>query len=212
LLFVTVSCGKDNEGLDVLLAENSQLSNSYESQLAETRQALERADSLQTVVNKLHSEVQGIKGQPANLNKASKADEQAIESLVDGLHKGWSSMFKTDNANDVLKYFLPEYTTSAVRIDVENIPSVRRKNDQNFEQFLNQLIAVEGVSLTFGETKFLYTEVKGDAYVTSYRTTIRLYEHNKLLHTGSIITQLAGERVDGEWKVGSYHWVNFNYS
>ncbi|GJM29008.1 MAG: hypothetical protein DHS20C17_16430 [Cyclobacteriaceae bacterium] len=65
--------------------------------------------------------------------------------------------------------------------------------------------------MTFGETKFLYSEVKDDFFVTSYRTTIRLFENNSLRHTGSVVTQLAGQRVNGEWKVGNYHWVNFNY-
>ena len=119
-------------------------------------------------------------------------------------------MFKTDNTNDVLKYFLSKYTTSAIRIDTENVPSVRRKNDSSFEEFLNELIAVNNISLSFGETKFLYTEVKGDVFVTSYRTTLRVYENNQQRHTSSLVTQLSGER-DGEWKVGDYHWASFNY-
>ncbi len=202
-------CSQDNEQFDVLTAENSQLSISYEQQLVETRSAVERADSLQTVVHDLAQEVHELKGE-APVYNASKADEEAIEALVQNLHHGWASMFKTNDTNDLLKFFLPKYTTSAIRINTENIPSVRRKNNSSFEEFLNQLIAANNISLSFGETRFLYTEVKGDVFVTTYRTRFRVYENNKQRHTSSLITQLSGER-DGEWKVGDYHWVTFNY-
>ena len=68
----------------------------------------------------------------------------------------------------------------------------------------------ENISISFGRTKFLYTEVKDKFFVTSYQTVIRVYENNKQVHTTSLVTQLAGENKDG-WKVGSYNWVNFNY-
>ncbi len=202
-------CSQDNERYDVLTAENSQLSISYEQQLVETRMAVERADSLQTIVHDLDQEVHELRGD-APVYNASDADKEAIETLVKNLHKGWAAMFETDDTNDVLKYFLPKYTTSAIRINTENIPSVRRKNNSNFEEFLNQLIDVNSISLSFGETKFLYTEVKGDIFVTTYRTRLRVYENNKQRHTSSLVTQLTGAR-QGEWKVGDYHWVTFNY-
>jgi len=205
-----IGCTKDNEQVSILIAEKNQLSADYETQLAETRASLQRADSLQTVVHDLEQEVEELKGN-APVYNASNADEEAIENLVKQLHQGWSSMFKSNNTQDVLQYFLPEYTTSAIRVDVENVPSVRRKNDHTFEQFLQQLVDANNVELTFGETKFLYLEVKGDFFVTSYRTTIRIFDNNKLRHTGSIVTQLAGQKAAGEWKVGNYHWVNFNY-
>jgi len=209
ILTMIVGCSQDNEQFDVLTAENSQLSISYEQQLAETRSAVERADSLQTVVHDLANELQELTGESPVYN-ASEAEVAAIETLVNNLHRGWASMFKTDNTRDVLGYFLPKYTTSAIRINTENIPSVRRKNNSNFEEFLDQLVAVNNISLSFGETEFLYTEVKGDVFVTAYRTRLRVYENNQQKHTSSLITQLSGER-DGEWKVGDYHWASFNY-
>ncbi len=202
-------CSQDTEQFDVLTAENSQLSISYDQQLVETRMAVERADSLQTIVHDLDQEVHELRGD-APVYKASDADKEAIETLVKNLHKGWAAMFETDDTNDVLKYFLPKYTTSAIRINTENIPSVRRKNNSNFEEFLKQLIDANSISLSFGETKFLYTEVKGDIFVTTYRTRLRVYENNKQRHTSSLVTQLTGAR-QGEWKVGDYHWVTFNY-
>ena len=64
---------------------------------------------------------------------------------------------------------------------------------------------------TNGQTNFFYTEVKGDVFVTSYRTQLRVYYNNEEAYTSSLITLLAGQKKDSEWKVGNYSWVNFNY-
>jgi hypothetical protein len=204
-----LGCSQDNEQLDVLRAENSQLTISYQEQLTETREAVTRADSLQTIVHDMEQQIAELSGNTPEF-AASSAEEEAVETLVHNLHKGWTSMFKTKNTDDILKYFLPKYTASAVRIDTENVPRVRRKNDHNLEQWLNELLAANDISLSFGETKFLYTEVKGNVFVTSYRTTLRVYEKNQERHTSSILVQVAGQAGD-VWKVGQYNWVSFNY-
>jgi ketosteroid isomerase-like protein len=212
LLFamLIISCSQDSEQLDSFTEEINRISLQYEEQLAVNRTEVRRADSLQTQVHNLEQELQKALGEAPTYN-ASDADEEAIESLVAQLHQGWAKMFETDDKKDLLKHFLPKYTASALRINTENIPSVRRKNDSNFEEFLDQLIAANNIALSFGETKFLYTEVRGDVFVTSYRTRLRVYEGNEQRYTSSLVTQLAGERKDGEWKVGHYNWVTFNY-
>lgn len=212
LLFVFItffSCENNTEQLEMLTNENAELSTNYQNQLLETRKVTQQADSLHTLVHNQERQLQKLKGEtPAY--KASNEDEKAIEVLVGNLHKGWSAMLKNDNTNELLKYFLPKYTTSTVRIDTKDIPSVDRRNDSNFEDHLKELMMANEVSVSFGQTKFLYTEVKGNFFVTSYQTRIRVYQSNKQIHTSSLITQLAGENKDG-WKVGSYNWVNFNY-
>ena len=205
-----MGCSEDSEQFDVLMAENSQLSIDYEQQLIETRRAIGQSDSLQTLVHSLEQEVQKLRGD-APVYNASEADEEAIEALVAELHKGWTNMFQTDDKKDLLKHFMPKYTASAIRINTENVPSVRRRNNSNFEEFLDQLVATNNISLSFGETQFLYTEVKGDIFVTNYRTRLRVYQDNQQRHTSSLVTQLSGQRVNGEWKVGDYHWATFNY-
>ena len=203
------SC-EDNSGqIDVLTSENAELKNNYQSQLVETRVATKEADSLQTVVHKLQGQVNKLAGN-APAFKASSKEELAIEGLVNNIHKGWALMLKNDDTNELLKYFLPKYTTSAARINVENIPSVKRNNDSNFEGHLNELMLANDITISFGQTKFLYTEVKGNFFVTSYQTRFRVYLNNKQVQTSSLVTQLAGENKDG-WKVGSYNWVTFNY-
>lgn len=211
-LFVLValfSC-EDNSGqIEELTQENAELKEKYQNQLIETRSETEKADNLQTQVHSLESQVQKLKGEVPTFN-ASTAEEKGIEELVKNLHAGWASMIKTDNTNDLLQYFLPQYTTSTVRINTENIPSVDRKNNSNFEEHLNELMLANDISVSFGQTKFLYTEVKGNFFVTSYITRIRVYQNDKQMHSSSLVTQLAGENKDG-WKIGSYNWVTFNY-
>ena len=210
IVAILSSCDAGKEQIEALTNENSNLKNDFQQQLIETRVITKKSDSLQTVVHKLESQIQKMKGDMP-VYKASSEDEQAIESLVSNLHKGWTAMLENDDTNELLQYFLPKYTTSSVRINTENIPTVQRSNDANFVDHLNELMVANDVSLTFGQTKFLYTEIKGDIFVTSYRTRLRVYQNNKQMHTSSLITQLAGEKKDDGWKVGSYNWVTFNY-
>lgn len=209
-IFTLVACEDGSEQIAQLNEENSELKTNYQTQLVETRVATKSADSLQTIVHSLQREIQKMKGDMPTYN-ASSEDEKAIEALVGNLHKGWAAMLKNDDTNELLQYFLPQYTTSTIRVNTENIPSVDRKNNSNFEEHLNELMLANEVSISFGQTKFLYTEVKEDIFVTSYRTRIRVYQSNKEMHSSSLVTQLAGQRKDDGWKVGSYNWVTFNY-
>ncbi|MCK5277075.1 MAG: hypothetical protein KAK04_01035, partial [Cyclobacteriaceae bacterium] len=209
VLLAFFSC-EDNSGqIENLTKENTELNDQYKSQLLETRMVTKEADSLTTVVHKLQSRVNKLAGE-VPVYKASNQEEEAIEALVNNIHKGWASMTKTNDTNELLQYFLPKYTTSTVRINTENIPSVQRNNDSNFEEHLQELMLGNNISISFGQTKFLYTEVKDKFFVTSFRTRIRVYNNDKQVHTSSLVTQLAGENKDG-WKVGSYSWVTFNY-
>ncbi len=210
LFLMLLSCEDNTEKIEMLNSENLELKESYQAQLLETRVVTKKADSLQSIIYNLQNQVNKLAGN-APSNKASDKDEKAIEGLVNNIHKGWEQMIKSKDTNELLKYFLPKYTTSTVRINTENIPAVKRSNDSNFKEHLEELISANDVSVTFGQTKFFYTEVKGNFFVTNFRTRIRIYQNNKQVSTSSIITQLAGENKDG-WKVGSYNWVNFNYN
>ena len=210
VILVIQSCDDNSEKLEILSAENEELRGKYQDQLVQTRTSTKKADSLQTIVNSQGQEIQRMKGEMPVYN-ASSADEKAIEQWVANLHKGWADMMEKDDTNEILKYFLDKYTTSSVRISPENIPEVQRDNDSSFEDHLNQIMLVNDVTLSFGQTKFLYTEVRGDIFVTSYRFRLRVYRNNEQIQTNSLVTQLAGQKKDGEWKVGSYNWVTFNY-
>jgi hypothetical protein len=205
-----IGCDSGQEQIQTLTQEHDELRENYQNQLQETRIVTKSADSLQTIVHRLQSEVERMKGDMPTYNATSE-DEKAIEALVANLHRAWATMLETDDTNSLLQYFLSRYTTSAVRINTENIPTVVRNNDADFEEHLNELILANDVSLSFGQTKFLHTEVKGDIFVTSYITKVRVYQNNNQTYTGSLVTQLAGQRKEGVWKVGSYNWVNFNY-
>jgi len=209
LLLLVAGCEDGKEEIVALTQENNELKQSYENQLVQTKQALKSADSLQTIVHSMERQIQDMKGD-LPVYKASNQDEKAIEQLVANLHKGWSNMMEKDDTNELLQYFLSKYTTSSVRINPENIPDVQRDNNASFEDHLNEIMLANDVTLSFGKTKFLYTEVRGDIFVTSYRFTLRVYRNNEQIQTNSLVTQLAGQKKDEAWKVGSYNWVTFN--
>jgi len=209
LLITFFGCEDKGGPIETALKENVELKESYQVQLLETRQAVKEADSLKTVVYKLQDQVKELAGKvPAT--EAPNKDEEAIKALVNKVHKGWASMVTTKNTNDLLQYFLPKYTTNAVRINTENIPSVQRSNNTNFEDHLRELMSANNISISFGQTHFLSTEVKGDIFVTTYKTQMRVYNNNKQVYTTSLVTLLSGANRDG-WKIGNYSWVNLNY-
>ncbi len=209
LFFLIVFVGCEDKGgpIETALKENAELKENYQTQLLETRQAVKEADSLKTIVYKLQDQVDKL---AKEVPKAPNKDEKAIEALVNKLHHGWTSMLTTKNTNDILQYFLPKYTTNTVRINTENIPSVQRSNNTNFEDHLRELISANNLSISFGQTHFLNTEVKGDVFVTTYKTQLRVYDNNKQVYTTSLVTLLSGANRDG-WKVGNYSWVTLQY-
>ena len=210
VLIAFYGCENQSAQLEALTNENVKLSEDYQNLLLENRKITQTSDSVKTLINSLQGQVDKMTGEMPAF-KASNQDIEAIEAMVNSLHNGWTTMAKTKDKNELLKYFLPQYTTSAVRINLENKPSVKRKSDVDFEAQLDELILENDLSITFGDTKFLYIEVKDKFFVTSYKTVIRVYQNNKQLYTSSLISQLAGENKEG-WKVGSYTWVNFNYN
>ncbi len=201
-------CENNSGQIEILTKENADLKDNYEQQLIENRALTQRVDSLITVVNRLESENQKLKGEAVTF-KASTKDEKAIETLVNNLHEGWKNMLQSKDTRELLKYFLPKFTTGSVRVNTENIPSVKRSNNATFEAHLQELIA-GSLTVSFGQNKFLYTEVKGDFFVTTYKTKLRVYQNNKQVYSSTLVTLLAGQNKDG-WKVGSYNWVTLNY-
>lgn len=210
VFLLLAACNPGTEKIEYLTNENTELRENYQQQLIETRTVTKSADSLQTIVHSLESEIQKMKGDMPVYN-ASTEDEKAIEALVANLHQGWTNMMKNQDTNELLQYFLPKYTTGSLRINTENIPSVQRGNNANFEDYLNEVLLLSDMTISFGQTKFLYTEVRDDVFVTTYRFKLRAYQNNEQIQTNSLVTQLAGQKKDGAWKVGSYNWVSFNY-
>ncbi len=208
ILGILSGCGDNGGQIEVLNKEITNLKDNFEQQLIQNKKLTQQLDSLITVVNKLEAENRKLKGEAVTF-KASSKDEKAIEVLVENLHKGWAQMLKTKDTQALLKYFLPKYTTGSVRVNTENIPSVKRSNDATFEAHLQELIS-GGLTISFGQTKFLYTEVKDNFFVTAYKTKLRVYQNNKQVYSSTLVTLLAGQNKGG-WKVGSYNWVTLNY-
>jgi hypothetical protein len=166
-------------------------------------------DSLKTIIHGLEGIIERYQNESAIENMVS-AEEMPIRNLVDKVHQGWEALAKEKDVNALLGNFLPYYSAHAVRIDIENIPSVSRSNETDFTDHLVAVTEVDGLSVIFGEPQFFYTEVRGNLFSTCYRVLMKLYIHDELQETKSIVSLVAGEDRDG-WKVGSYAWVTFDY-
>jgi len=136
--------------------------------------------------------------------------DQSIRELVNDLHNAWENSFKSRNSDELLALFLDEYSINQVRIDTAGIPMVRASNFKNFPEYVQAFLDIEGLALDFGQVDMLYTEVKDDFFVASYKCKYRAYMNNELTQTTSLITTITG-RNEGGWKIGNYSWVTVAY-
>jgi len=201
-LFTLVSCDQGHK-------EIAQLQGQLEAHKEETSRLYQVNDSLIDVIFALEGRMEQIENDVEAPAEVSEEDKP-IRELITNLHQGWETLASWKDKNDLLKYFLAEYTTNQVRINTENIPLVQRHNDRNFEEHLDAIAGVEGLSVKFSQPQFFYTEVKGDVFTTCFRALVRIYQHNELKRTNSVVCLVSGENKDG-WKVGNYSWVSLNY-
>ena len=198
---IWVSCDQSKEKVIQLETQSAE-------QLAEIEYLKSKSDSLIEVAHKLEGKMEALENATAPIPPS--APEQQIHKLVLKLHKGWEVLASEKNADQFLNLFLSKYTTNGVNIDTANVPSVARHNNRNFEEHVRSIADVDGLRVSFGNNEFYYTVIKGDKFVTCYRSLMRVYIHNKIVETKSVITLLAGQKKE-EWKVGSYSWVTLDY-
>ena len=134
--------------------------------------------------------------------------EKDVQTLIGEVHTGWENLAAGGGINSILVFFLPKYTTSSVHVDVSNFAKVKRHNNTNFEEHLAALSEIEGLSIKFDKTQYLYTEV---LFTTCYRSRIQIFRNGQLQMTKSIVALIAGEDSDG-WKIGNYSWVTLDYA
>ncbi|GEM_PF-2858848 len=167
-------------------------------------------DSLISTIHDLEGKVETYQSD-LEAAKAVSPTEKPIRDLVESVHKGWEELVSTGNKEALLQYFLKQYTTNAINIDVSDKPHVKRYSEKSFEEGLDDIVDRENAKITFGEPQYLYTEVKGNIFATCYRTLMRVYINNKLEYTASVVTLMAGQK-DDVWRVGNYSWVTFDYN
>jgi len=130
--------------------------------------------------------------------------------MIKELEQGWVKMAETKDANALLNFFMPKYTTNAVKINTENMPFVQRHNDTNFREHLNQLIATKDLTISFGEPKFYSTVVRGNIFTTSYLSYLTTTHQGKVIHKSTILCFVSGEKQNGRWLIGNYNWTRYD--
>jgi len=142
--------------------------------------------------------------------KPISADEKAVQGLIKELEQGWEKMVETKDPNALLNYFMPKYTTNAVKIDTKNMPFVQRHNDTNFREHLNQLTATKELRISFGEPTFYSTVVRGNIFTTSYLSYFTATHQGKVIHKSTILCFVSGEKMNNRWLVGNYNWTRYD--
>lgn len=142
--------------------------------------------------------------------KPISADEKEVQEMIKNLEKGWVKMVETKDINALLNFFMPNYTTNAVRINTENMPFVQRHNNSNFREHLNQLLVTKELSISFDEPRFYSTVVRGDIFTTSYLSFFTAFHQGKVIHKSTILCFVSGEKRDNRWLVGNYNWTRYD--
>jgi len=198
---------------------------SYNTSSGTTDKATSELDSLQELYLKEKAESSLLKNLNDSLSSALireisghkegtpslTADEQEIHNLISNLHQGWENMVDQNDADEVLKYFMNEFTTNEVKINTENIPYVRKHNNQDYREHLDAIAEIEGLEIDMGTSKVYSIFVRDDIFGTQFLTEIRVEHNGKTVMESTVLSLVSGQREDGQWKVGNYSWIRFEY-
>lgn len=137
-------------------------------------------------------------------------DEKAVQSMIKNMESGWAKMMEEKNTKEVLAYFLPEYTTNSVKIDINNKPHVERHNNTDFPKRLQKLVETKDLKFTFYAPEFYSTQVHGNVFTTSYLSHFTTTHGVKLVYKSTILCYVSGEKRDGKWLIGNYNWTRYD--
>lgn len=203
LIVLLSACDQNKEQIAFLESELSSSNTEIENLTSQN-------EELKGKIYELEGQLGKLKSQPDAEVVLSQA-EKDVQTLVNEVHTGWENLASGGGVNSMLVFFLPKYTTSSVNVDISNFAEVKRHNNTNFEEHLQALSEIDGLSIKFDKTQILYSEVKGSVFATCYRSRIQVYRNGALQMTKSVAALMAGEDRDG-WKIGSYSWVTLDYS
>ena len=202
ILFVMIGCDSSKEKVSTLEQELSEKDNTIHELKSSFDSLATALFEMEGKVEKYESDIESAKEVPQ--------EELPIRTLVSNVHRGWEKMVTDKDKDALLQYFLTKYTTNGINVDLTNKPSVKRYSDKTFDERLDEILLVDNARLSFGDSQFLYTEVKGEIFATCYRTLLKVYIDEELQYTASVVSLMAGQKND-DWKVGNYSWVIFEY-
>ena len=210
LSMALLSCqpGIDERELSDLKTKNAELVR--QSMLLKSEIHLQQIsiDSLSTYINRLEEQM----AKAVNKVPVLSADEQAIRQMVASMHVSWKELPELKDPQQILNYFLPQFMTNQIDIDVENQGHVAGYTHEDYNLYLEEIASRKRFSIEFGDVSFLDIEVKDrEFFNVAYKCLLRTYNKDELEDSSSVIVTITGRRTEGEWKIANYSVVTFSY-
>jgi len=143
---------------------------------------------------------------------APDSDQQAIREMVANMHVSWKELPERKDPQQILNYFLPNFMTNQIDIDVDNQGHVAGYTHEDYIQYLEEIVSRKRFSVEFGDVTFLDIEVKDhEIFNVAYKCLLRSYKKDELTDTRSVIVTITGRKTDGEWKIANFSVVAFSY-
>ncbi len=165
-------------------------------------------DSLKTVINSLEQQMAGS----GHKVLSQGSDQQAIRQMVANMHVSWKELPERKDPQQILNYFLPNFMTNQINIDVDNKGHVASYTHEDYIQYLEEIVSRKKFSVEFGDVTYLDIEVKDrEFFNVAYKCLLRSYKKDELTNTSSILVTVTGRKTDGEWKIANFSMVAFSY-
>ena len=161
----------------------------------------ETIDSLQTLLKNYEEKI-------PEEDKLTR-DERKLQETIIELNKGYAKMSQTKDIQEVLKHFLPKFSSNIINIGVDETVFVDRRGSKAYGNRLEDLIQMNGLEIIMGSTKFLHLFIKGDVAIAIYLTQYETKIDGKTIIEGTVLGKATCKRNnDKEYKIGNYSLVN----
>ncbi len=137
-------------------------------------------------------------------------EAKAVQNMIVNMESGWVKMMDKKDPEELLAYFLPEYTTNSVKIDTQKMPFVQRHNNTDFKTQLQNLVQTKELSFSFDPPKFYSTMVRDNIFTSSYLSNLTTMHEGKVVQKCTILCFVSGEKKNGKWLIGNYNWTRYD--
>ena len=165
-------------------------------------------DSLKTVINQKEN---AIKTLATSKQVKISHEELEVRGLIQELNNAWVNLPGSENTDDFMALFLPDFGVSMVSVGIDDEASVKMLYKDEFEKLLNTVRVKEGLTIQIGNVDYLFFDGRNDIYSIVYTAILRSYKDEVANEDRSFSATVTVKRVDNQWKIGKYSWVSMGH-
>jgi len=165
-------------------------------------------DSLKTVINQKEN---AIKTLATSKQVKISHEELEVRGLIQELNNAWVNLPGSENTDDFMALFLPDFGVSMVSVGIDDEASVKMLYKDEFEKLLNTVRVKEGLTIQIGNVDYLFFDGRNDIYSIVYTAILRSYKDEVANVDRSFSATVTVKRVDNQWKIGKYSWVSMGH-